>query len=293
MKTTQKKNTGLKLFRSLLAGADIRPHSLPAWLESFAPDGEVIRGNNAAVINVETPGCFPTEIIIKLIPEWDGQLWYHPALFDENGRRTDEPAGQVYDGDNTWYVLLEEKIDYDAQEPGFHELIHKLRCQGLEASDPGSGPSIGYSHHTRRWVVSDRDAVASIGSGVHDVEQAYSLTDEEYACQQESAEEYNLFPSHGFGIVSMSELTDDELAGARALFGERPVPGIEWLLDLLTDPGTDRESALGSIEALAGNDKARAAEQLELVICIARRIGIRLNRWTKNRCAYTQQPAVS
>lgn len=264
----------------VLASVGIELPRLPKWLANFAPQGEAIRGHNAAVIILEAPECFPHQVVLKVLPQWDGQSWFHPALFSPSGRRTDQPAGSVEVEGVMWYLLLEEHIDFDTERPGLPEFLQKLRAQGLEPSDPGSGPGIGYGAYSRAWKVADRDSLGRPADGVHSVEQAFSLHPEEFEARSEAVED--LVPLDRFSTVPEDgHFTDEEMEEAARLFGEDAESKLESCLDLLTDGDSDEETVLATLELLCGGNEEVARQQVRFGACVGRRQGRELSRWAR------------
>lgn len=248
----------------------------------FKPTGVVHQGNNALVIMLQPRPEFPSSVL-KLLPQWDGQKSWEPALFNKNGRRTDNPADVIYDRDDSpQHVLLEETVDFDSQEPGFEQLLSRLRTEGLDPSDPGSGPAYGWGTYSKRWVCSDRDSLAPKGSGLHSVEQAAALSTEELNLLRESADAApEAGPStQGFEPLIHS-LNETDRARVAEVFPDSP-NSVEELLDLLADGNSTRKIATQSAQWVTANgDLLLAKEQLAFVAALAQRHSCTLAPWAR------------
>lgn len=284
----------------LLDANGLNPESLPKWLGNFKPTGQVWQGNNSTVLELAPRDGFPDVVLKIKRGDFEGQRDWEADIYNKNGQVDANAVHQTSNAhtDEPLFVFLEDRVDYNHPDTnGYSELMDMLAGRGLEISDPGSGPPVGRSRNSGQWVVADRDAVSKIGSGEHQVEQAFASGAEEYNARMEAEEaadnaRYDKESATEIDAVELADAADAKAAIARQvikmpqaerLFPTKPGEAIQSLISQMTDGMSSKEDAIIMQQyAFANGDAAVAKAQIKLLASVlkANKVG-GLNDWVR------------
>lgn len=288
--------------RSLLDGHGIDPDTMPRWMSRFKPTGKVWSGNNATVLELAPTEGMPDVVLKIKRGDFEGQRDWEADIYNYRGEIDPTAVHETSNGtgEEPLYIFLEDRVDYGHHDTtGYNELMDLLQQRGLQVSDPGSGPPVGRSRNTGKWVVADRDAVSKVGSGEHEVERAFALGADEYESQLAQEEDasrdrwddgYGEFDSHDEAAkqaaVSGLHVEGTNLEIAKKLFGLEDPKAVDAAVKSLVDQMTDGLSTKEDVQILQQwdfnkGDGAAAKKQIDFVAKLLKAAKVRANDWVK------------